>query len=196
VINLSEAKVANSAVLFCIFASKKPVMLLPFQRFMFVTSPSVKDLHRKFSLLLEQKIDLSGGRRTLRKTQIARAPLFTGTMEGDRFFVQLHKVNGEEDVVRVAGSLSHKDNSLVVELKLLFSGSWIVSFANTVVIALAAAFMYSYIGEKVFHRVLAIPSMPYLILTLTAIYINLRRYSNKAVQMLQQLVYWLELEDN
>jgi hypothetical protein len=170
-------------------------MLMPFQRFTFVTSPSVKELHRKFFLLLEQRNDFATGRKTIKKSPLSRAPLYTGTLEGDRFILQSHKSNGEEDIVRIAGSLHHQEDHMEVELRLHFSGSWIAIFAGTVVIAFVAAYMYSYVGEKVFEIATSNASMPYLILTLAAFYINLKRYSNRAYNMLQQLAYWLELEE-
>ncbi|MFO7722862.1 MAG: hypothetical protein R6V49_06525 [Bacteroidales bacterium] len=171
-------------------------MLLPFQRFIFVTSPSVKELHRKFFLLLEQKSDFPVGRKSMKKSQGSSVPLFTGTLEGDKLSIQSHKLNGEEDIVKIAGSLKHEDNRLEVELRLLFTGSWIATFAGTVVIALVAAYLYGFIGEKLYDRVLANPSLPYLILAATAFYFNLKRYSNKAYNMIQQLAYWLELEED
>ncbi len=170
-------------------------MILPFQRFLFITAPSVKDFKRRFLLLLEQKGELSGKRRTLKKNGGARAPLYSGTLEGDRFILYAHKYNGEEDLVKITGTIRTSGKYLKVELRLMLTGSWLVALAAGIVIALVAAYVYTFIGEKVFYHLLANPFMPYVILTVTAIYINLRRYSSKAVSMLEQLVYWLELEE-
>lgn len=169
-------------------------MLLPFQRYVFVTSPSIKELQRKFLILLEQKYSSGSRAPKIRKSDTPRTPLFTGAIEGDRFYLILHKYNGDEDIVKVSGVMSNQGDHLQLDLRLLISGSWMVTFAGSIVLALVAAYMYGFIGENLFDVVLSTPVMPYLILVVTAIYINLKRFSNKAFSMLEQIVYWLELE--
>lgn len=121
--------------------------------------------------------------------------MFTGTFEEEKIILNTHKYNGDEDIVKISGQLKAKGQYQCMEIQLLITTSYLVTFAASIIIALVAAYMYTYIGEKIFHRIFSNEMMPYLILVISAIYINLRRYSNKATALLGHLVYWLELEE-
>lgn len=172
-------------------------MLLPFQRFVFAASPSLKELHRKFHLLMEQKIgNLKRDRKTIKHKESGMTPLYTGAIEGDRFTINSHKHNGDEDIVKITGLISDRGSHLEVELRLHFTSSWLAIIAGSIVIALVAAYMYIFIGEKLFDLLIASPAIPYLLLVTLSVYINLRRYSNKAQSMIEHIIDWLELEVN
>jgi hypothetical protein len=170
-------------------------MLIPFQTYRFIAKPPVKELHRKFLLLLEQKNGGSGKRKMLNQGKSSGTPLFTGAMEGEQFTLCTHKANGEEDVVKIAGKIGLEDHKLTLEIRLLYTNTWLATMAGSIVIAMAAAYLYTLIGEKILDIKLTIAAMPYLILTLGAVYVNLKRFSNKATLLFEQLMYWLELEE-
>lgn len=172
-------------------------MLLPFQKFVFAATPSMKELHRKFHLLMEQKSgNLKRDRKTIKRKASGISPLYTGAIEGNRFTINSHKYNGDEDIVRITGLIIDRGSQLELELRLLFTSSWLANIAGSIVIALVAAYMYLFIGERLFELLIASPAIPYLLLVTLSVYINLRRYNNKAHSMIEDIIEWLELEDN
>lgn len=143
---------------------------------------------------MSRNIDLKKKRRSKRQDPVSDVTKFTGSIKGDSFFINQIKPNGEEDVARIVGLIKPQESYLSIEVGLRLTGSWLVSIAGSIVIAIIAAYMYTFIGWRLFDHTITNAAMPYLLLIVTAIYINLRYYSNKATGLIEEMVFWLELE--
>lgn len=170
-------------------------MILPFQKYIFVSGFSVPELHRRLMLMFEQRIGFSENYNAKRRIGKQHTPVFSGLVEKDRFLLVSHKQGGEEDLAQIKGVITRKGILNELEVELRFTTSWLTELAAGLVLALVAAYMYGFIGMKLLIMENATPLASYFVLVMASLWINLRRYGRRAEALLEQLVNWLELKE-
>lgn len=171
-------------------------MVYPFQRYTFYTQSSLKELSNRFFLLLEQKQEISFGTNRRWRKKTAKPVMFSGLFDGSTFELTGHNKNGGEDLVKFSGRVTSEDKHLKVEIGTSLTGTAFTSAVLGVVIALVLAFGYVFIAERVPVVSYVKEEIPYLIFPLLSVYISLKRYSARATALIEQLIYWLELEES
>jgi len=193
-VKLSTAKVEISPV-FSHFCKKKQSMLLPYQRYYFLSGDTIRELHRKFQLMMDQRTAISRRVGLFKKGDVPNGIRYSGTMEGNRFQITPLKHNGDEDIATIHGEIDVKDHQLRIAVQTRFTGSYLMQTVGSIVVVMVAVYMYAYIGVNLFKAQLPEGFMMYLIALLLTVWINMRRYSQKVTALLEELMEWLELSE-
>lgn len=146
--------------------------------------------------MLEQRKEYFRSRIRSSRQQSELNPLFGGSTEGDEFSVVAYQSNGAEHLVKIHGTITPGKHATRVEVRMGFTGTWLMSLVAGAVIAFAVAYLYTFLGYRIFRMPVDNNILPYLLLEILSVYVNVRRYNTKAVALVEQLIYWLELEED
>jgi len=170
-------------------------MVYPFQRYTFHSAGSAAELRHRFFLLLEQKQEVSFGKRTTSMRKTSKTVMFSGMFEGDVFELTGHRKNGGEDLVKFSGRIATAQNHLKVEIGTGLTATALTTVVLGIVVAMVLAYGYVFIAERMSMVSYVKEEVPYLLFPLVSLYISLKRYNARATALMEQIIYWLELEE-
>lgn len=170
-------------------------MLLPFQRYRFVSQDSFDEFRRKFQLMMDHRITTPRRFGWMKRGDAPFGKRYTGVIDENSFQIVLHKPNGDEDLVSVRGTAETKGNMVHLTVQTRITGTYLMQTVGSLVVVLVGVFMYAYMGKNVFKASIPEGFSIYLIALLLTTWVNMRRYSQKATTLLEELMEWLELNE-
>lgn len=171
-------------------------MVYPFQRYIFQAHNSPKELSNRFFLLLQQKQEISFGKSRRWTKKAANPVMFSGFFDGSSFELTSHRKSGGEDLVKFSGQVTPEQRFLKVEVHTGLTSNALTTVLLGVVIALVLAYGYIFFAERMSMISYLKEEILYLIFPVLSLYISLKRYSTKATALMEQLIYWLEMEES
>ncbi len=171
-------------------------MLLPWQRYEFTTKAPLRELQRKTRLLSLQTHPLSERRRWFgRRKPQGSSPLCVCEWEGDKLRITGMKSGGDEDMVRLDGLVTDDDVERKVVFQLKLTSNGLASAALSLVLGPVVGFLYLTIGERIMSEAISNECLVWLLVISMAVYFSLKQYSSRAEMLLEQVIYWLELQE-
>jgi magnesium-transporting ATPase (P-type) len=170
-------------------------MLLPLQQYQFTAPGHLKDLHRKMELMAAQFHPERRQKTLFNKSKKTGVPLYVCTWNELNFTITALKPDGDAGVVQLSGTITPGDHASQVNTQIRHTSAWLANMALSVVMALAVGYTWIALSESLFSLVVTNISMIYVALLLVAVYMNIRHFHHKATQLMEDLVYWLELSE-